>query len=110
MSIEDPYLFLFEFDILCRTYNYLDDAQKLKLFPATLKDSALRWFTSLGENTILSWEQMKYTFLRKYQDYCKDNAKNDIFKMQQTEDESPEDYLERFNYQKSKNYSPQTQL
>jgi hypothetical protein len=47
---------------------------------------------------------MKDTFLQKYQDYCKDNAKNDIFKMQQTEDESPKDYLERFlyNYQKSK--------
>ena len=59
---------------------------------------------SLGENTILSWDQMKDTFLWKYQDYCKDNAKNDIFKMKQTEDEIPEDYLERFlyNYQKSK--------
>ena len=59
---------------------------------------------SLGENTILSWDQMKDTFLRKYQDYCKDNAKNDIFKMQQTEDESPEDCSERFlyNYHKSK--------
>jgi hypothetical protein len=34
---------------------------------------------------------MNDTFLWKYQDYCKDNAKNDIFKMQQTEDESPED-------------------
>jgi hypothetical protein len=104
MSTEDPDLFLFEFDILCRSYNYSDDAQKLKLFPATMKDSSLRWFMSLGENTILSWDQMKDTFLRKYQDYCKDNAKNDIFKMQQTEDESPEDYLERFlyNYQKSK--------
>jgi hypothetical protein len=58
----------------------------------------------LGENKILSWDQMKDTFLQKYQDYCKDNAKNDIFKMQQTKDESPEDYLERFlyNYQKSK--------
>jgi hypothetical protein len=38
MSIEDPYLFLFEFDILCRSYNYSDDAQKLNLFPATLND------------------------------------------------------------------------
>jgi hypothetical protein len=35
---------------------------------------------SLGENIILSWDQMKDTFLRKYQDYCKDNAKNDILK------------------------------
>jgi len=26
MSIEDPNAFLFEFDILCRSYNYIDDA------------------------------------------------------------------------------------
>ena len=36
---EDLDTFLFEFDILCRSYNYLQDAHKLKLFPATLKDS-----------------------------------------------------------------------
>jgi hypothetical protein len=29
MSNEDSDLFLFEFDILCRSYNYSDDAQKL---------------------------------------------------------------------------------
>jgi hypothetical protein len=104
MSTEDPELFLFEFDILCRSYNYSDNAQQLNLFPITMKDLSLRWFMSLGENAILSWDQMKDTFLWKYQDYYKDNAKNDNFKMQQTEDESPEDYLERFlyNYQKSK--------
>jgi hypothetical protein len=65
MSIEDPDLFLFEFDILGRSYNYSDDAQKLNLFPATMKYSALRWFMRLGENTILSWDKMKDTFLRK---------------------------------------------
>jgi hypothetical protein len=48
MSTEDPDLFLLEFDILCRSYNYLDDAQKHKLFPATIKDSALTWFMILG--------------------------------------------------------------
>jgi hypothetical protein len=63
MSTEDLDLFLFEFDILCRSYNYSDDAQKFNLFPATMKDSALRWFMSLGENKILSWDQMKDTFL-----------------------------------------------
>ena len=41
-SNEDPEKFLFEFDILCRSYNYLQDAHKLKIFPATLIDSALR--------------------------------------------------------------------
>ena len=46
MSIEDLDAFLFEFYILCRSYNCVDDAQKLKLFPATLND-ALRWFMVL---------------------------------------------------------------
>jgi hypothetical protein len=111
MSTEDPDSFLFEFDILCRSYNYTDNAQKLKLFPATLKDSALRWFMSLGEHTILSWDGMKETFLQKYQDYCRPrDARNDIFKMQQSEEESLEDYLERFlyNYQKTKQFSLDT--
>ena len=47
---------------------------------------------------------MNDTFLQECQEYCKDNAKNGISKMQQTEDEIPEDYLERFvySYQKSK--------
>ena len=40
MSTEDPDAFLFEFDILCRSYNYIKDGQKLKLFPATLKDAS----------------------------------------------------------------------
>jgi hypothetical protein len=35
MSTEDPDSFLFEFDILCMSYNYTDSAQKLKLFPTT---------------------------------------------------------------------------
>jgi hypothetical protein len=61
-SSEDPDVFLFEFNILCRSYNYLQDAHKLKLFPATLKDYALRWFMSLGEYSIRSWEDMKENF------------------------------------------------
>ena len=40
-AVEDPDEFLFEFDILCRSYDYVTDAQKLKLFPTTLKDNAL---------------------------------------------------------------------
>jgi hypothetical protein len=49
---EDLDTFLFEFDILCRSYNYLQDAHKLKLFPTTLKDSAQRWFMG-WENPVL---------------------------------------------------------
>jgi len=37
---EDPNTFLF--------YDYLLDTQKLKLFLATLRDGALKWFMGLG--------------------------------------------------------------
>jgi hypothetical protein len=100
---EDPDTFLFEFYILCRSYNYLQYAQKLELFPATLKDSALRWFMGLGESSIRSWEDMKAIFLKKYQEYCKSkDSRNDIFKIQQLEDENIEDYMERFAYTSQK--------
>ena len=59
----------------------------------------------LGEYTIRSWDEMKSAFLKKYQDYCKSkDSRNGIFKMQQQEDRSLEDYVERFlyNFQKSK--------
>lgn len=71
MTSEDPDSFLFEYDILCHIYNYVRDAQKLKLFPATLKDLALRWFMGLGEHTLRTWEEMRTTILKKYQEYCR---------------------------------------
>ena len=80
-SSEDPDAFIFEFDILCRSYNYYDDAHKLKLFLATLKDASLRWFMSLWEKTIYTWDDMKYMFLKKYQDFCKTRDLNDILIM-----------------------------
>ena len=49
-GVSSEYLdaFLFEFDVLCRSYDYSSNAQKLKLFPTTLKDAALRWFMGLA--------------------------------------------------------------
>ena len=107
-SIEDPDSFIFEFDVLCRTYGYTNDTQKLILFPATLKGAALKWFMGLGVNTILYWINMKKIFLKKYQPYCQTrDSKDDIFRMTQHEEENLEDYLERFlyNLQKSKQSS-----
>jgi hypothetical protein len=59
----------------------------------------------LGVSSIRSWEAMKDIFLKKYQDYCKTKEScNDIFKMQQLEDETLKYYIEIFGYisQKSK--------
>ena len=98
-STEDPDAFLFEFDVLCRTYGYIDDTQKLRLFLATLKGAALKWFMGLGVNTIIYWIDMKNIFLKKYQPYCRTrDSKDDIFRMTQHEEENLEDYLEIFLY------------
>ena len=108
MSTEDPDSFMFEFDILCRTYGYTDDVHKLRLFPATLKAAALKWFMGLGEQTIASWDDMRTVFLKKYQPYCRSrDSREDVFRMTQQEDENLEEYLERFAYnlQKSKQHS-----
>lgn len=83
MTSEELDSFLFEFDILCRSYYYIRGAQKLKVFPTTLKDSTLRWFMGLGEHTIRSWDDMRIAFLNKYQEYCRTrDSRNDIFIMQ----------------------------
>ena len=107
-SIEDPHAFLFEFDVLCRTYGHTDDTQKLRLFPATLKGVSLKWFMGLGVNTIVYWIDMKSIFLKKYQPYCwTRDSKDDIFRMTQHEDENLEESSEIFLYslQKSKQSS-----
>lgn len=41
LATKDPDTFFFEFDILCHSFDYKIDGHKLKLFPATLKESAL---------------------------------------------------------------------
>jgi len=79
---EDPKTFLFEFEVLYRSYDYLHDAQKLKLFPTTLKDSTLKWFINLGVHSITTWGQMKKALLSKYRDYCiPNNLKYEVLKM-----------------------------
>jgi hypothetical protein len=95
LSTEDPNEFLFEFDILCRSYDYTTTAQKLKLFPATLKHNVLRWLMSLGGENISTWVQMRQLFLNKYQDYCRTREqREELFKMSQKEDETLEHFVE----------------
>lgn len=84
MRNEDPKTFLFELEVLCRTYDYLLDPQKLKLFPATLKDREIKWLMGLGTHTIRTWEEIKNVFFEKYKDYCvPHNLKDEVFKMMQ---------------------------
>lgn len=56
LTSEDPNTFLFEFYIVCRGYDYITDAQKLKIFPANLKGTALWWLMGLWGRFITKWE------------------------------------------------------
>jgi len=97
LTSEDPDAFLFEFNVLCRGYDYTTDPQKLKLFPSTLKGAALRWFMGLGGGVINNWDQMKESFLKKYQDYCRSRElKDEIFQMVARPNETLEEYVKRF--------------
>lgn len=99
LTLEDLNAFLFEFDVLCRGYDYITDPQKLKLFPSTLKGADLRWFMGLGGGVINNWEQMKESFLKKYQYYCRSRElKDEIFQMIARPNETLEEYVERFQY------------
>ena len=55
MPTKDPYALFFCFFILCHTYGYKNDAQKICLFPATLKGVALKWFMGLEERISIYW-------------------------------------------------------
>jgi len=99
LTSEDLDAFLFEFDVLCRGYDYTIDPQKLKLFPSTLKGATLRWFMGLCGGVINKWDQMKESFLKKYQDYCRSRElKDEIFQMVARPNETLEEYVERFQY------------
>jgi len=43
---------MFEFDVLCKTYDYASSKQKMNMFPITLKDATLHWFMSLARGKI----------------------------------------------------------
>ena len=86
LSSKDLDTFIFEFEVVCRTYDYFIDAKKLRFSPSTLKDASLRWFMSVATNNKATWEKMKDTFMEIYRDYCKSkDTKEDIFKMTQEE-------------------------
>jgi hypothetical protein len=103
---EYPNTFLFEFSVICRTYEYTTNEQKLKHFPSTLKDSTLRWFMSLEGNNITTWDYMKNTLSESYQDYCRArDTRYGIFRMTQGLDESLEYFEDIFqlSYKRDQN-------
>ena len=98
-AIEDLDEFLFEFDILCYSYDYTSSEKKLKHFPATLKDNVLHWFMILGGGTLTTWDRMKQVFVEKYQEYYNTKDKREeLFKMVQRDEEILEYFIEKLLY------------
>ena len=65
---EDAYRHVDELSQVCeinQIHNVSADVIKMKLFPATLRDSAKDWFLKLGKE-FTSWTEMEEEFLRKY--------------------------------------------
>jgi len=69
LTSKDHDTFMFEFSIVCRTYDYDFDEKNLKLFSSTLKDATLHWFMGFPRGSITTWAQMQQAFNRKYRDY-----------------------------------------
>lgn len=99
LSKGDLDTFLFEFDVLYRSYEFVMGDQKFRPFPTTLKNAALLCFMNLCSKKICTWAQMKDKFWDKYQDYFKyKEIKEEVFRMTQNDDESLEEYIIIFNY------------
>jgi len=80
LTTKDLDTFLFEFVVICRTYDYAEDEKKLKLFPSTLKDAVLLWFMGLLGSSVTTWTQKQQAFNNKYRDYCRSKyTKEEIF-------------------------------
>jgi hypothetical protein len=61
LCTENPYNFLSEFLAICSTIKlsrFTDEAQRMRLFPFSLKERAKHWFYSLAPNSITSWAQL----------------------------------------------------
>ena len=55
LASKDPNTFMFEFIVVCRTYDYTSDDQKLKVFASTIKDATLHWVMGLRGDSITTW-------------------------------------------------------
>lgn len=109
LTLEYLDAFLFEFDVLCRGYDYTTNPQKLKFFPSTLNGTTLCWFMGLDGGTINNWNKLKNTILNKYQDYFQTRKlKDEVLNMLAKDNETLEEYIEIFQYKLQR--SPYTTL
>ena len=100
LSMDDPIMHLSEFHDVCmcsKPSNVTEEQIKMRAFGFTLKDGARNWFYHLPTGTIDTWPKLHKAFLDKYFPHKKAVAiQRAIASIEQGDDESLYDYLERF--------------
>jgi hypothetical protein len=69
LSTKNLYDFLGEFLAICfaiKLIGFIEDAQRMRLFPFSIKKRAEHWFHSLTPNSITSWVELQPVYLKKY--------------------------------------------
>lgn len=76
---------------------YDDGALLCKIFPATLKGEASRWFPKLPPRSFNSWGDLSTKFMEKFRhNWTKPKAVNHLFNITQQENEPVRKYVARF--------------
>ncbi|GKV32747.1 hypothetical protein SLEP1_g41332 [Rubroshorea leprosula] len=93
----DPNEHLHTYQAIMRIQN-ANDAMMCKVFPATLKSTARRWYHKLPRHSINSFSQLAKLFSNKFasQREIKRTA-TELMQVNQKEGESLRDYMQRFN-------------
>ncbi|GKV30474.1 hypothetical protein SLEP1_g39278 [Rubroshorea leprosula] len=93
----DPDEHLHTYQAIMRIQN-ANDAMMCKVFPATLKSTARRWYHKLPRHSIDSYSQLAKLFSNKFasQREIKRTA-TELMQVHQKEGESLRDYMQRFN-------------
>ncbi|GKV48032.1 hypothetical protein SLEP1_g54871 [Rubroshorea leprosula] len=93
----DPNEHLHTYQAIMRIQN-ANDAMMCKVFPATLKSTARRWYHKLPRHSIDSYSQLAKLFSNKFasQREIKRTA-TELMQVHQKEGESSRDYMQRFN-------------
>ncbi|GKV05301.1 hypothetical protein SLEP1_g17330 [Rubroshorea leprosula] len=93
----DPDEHLHTYQAIMRIQN-ANDAMMCKVFPATLKSTARRWYHKLPRHSIDSYSQLAKLFSNKFasQREIKRTA-TELMQVNQREGESLRDYMQRFN-------------
>ncbi|GKV01527.1 hypothetical protein SLEP1_g14076 [Rubroshorea leprosula] len=96
-GLGDPDEHLHTYQAIMRIQN-ANDAMMCKVFPATLKSTARRWYHKLPRHSIDSYSQLAKLFSNKFASHREiKRTATELIQVHQKEGESLRDYMQRFN-------------